>query len=194
MNIIEFIRNLWKRLFGRTPMAESTIQRKEVQFANEKFLPEIVRLLNEGHTITLPLRGFSMRPFLEDNRDKALFTKPTNPKVGDPVLAEIEPGHFVMHRIIAIDGNAVTLRGDGNLNDEHCLLQNVCGAVIGFYRKGRTRLDRTDGWKWKCYSFVWMRLYPIRRYLLAFYRRIWIKLPFHHAAPETHHSVQKSTK
>ena len=134
MNIIEFIRNLWKRLFGRTPMAESTIQRKEVQFANEKFLPEIVRLLNEGHTITLPLRGFSMRPFLEDNRDKALFTKPTNPKVGDPVLAEIEPGHFVMHRIIAIDGNAVTLRGDGNLNDEHCLLQNVCGAVIGFLR------------------------------------------------------------
>lgn len=119
MNIIEFIRNLRKRLFGRTPMAESTIQRKEVQFANEKFLPEIVRLLNEGHTITLPLRGFSMRPFLEDNRDKALFTKPTNPKVGDPVLAEIEPGHFVMHRIIAIDGNAVTLRGDGNLNDEH---------------------------------------------------------------------------
>ena len=46
----------------------------ELQFPNAELLPEIVKMLNEGHTITLRLRGFSMRPFLEDNRDKALFT------------------------------------------------------------------------------------------------------------------------
>ena len=63
----------------------------ELQFPNAELLPEIVKMLNEGHTITLRLRGFSMRPFLEDNRDKALFTKPIleNLKVGDPVLAEL---------------------------------------------------------------------------------------------------------
>ena len=62
----------------------------EIQFSNAEFIPEIVRLLKEGHTVTLNLKGFSMRPFLEDNRDKALLTKPLNPKVGDAVLAEIE--------------------------------------------------------------------------------------------------------
>ena len=67
----------------------------EIQFSNAEFIPEIVRLLKEGHTVTLNLKGFSMRPFLEDNRDKALLTKPLNPKVGDAVLAEIEPGHFI---------------------------------------------------------------------------------------------------
>ena len=53
--------------------------------------------LGEGHTVTLPLRGRSMRPFLEDGRDKALLeaVKET-PKVGDTVLAEIHPGHFVL--------------------------------------------------------------------------------------------------
>lgn len=157
-------------------MQQSHLKVREIKLSNAEFLPEIVKLMDEGHTVTLRLRGFSMRPFLEDNRDKALMTKATNPKVGDPVLAEVDPKHFVLHRIIAIDGDHVTLRGDGNLNDEHCTLADVKGTVIGFYRKGRTTLDRPDGWKWRTYSFFWMRLYPVRRYLLAFYRRIWLKL------------------
>ena len=139
-------------------------------------LPEIVKLMDEGHTVTIRLRGFSMRPFLEDNRDKALLTKAINPKVGDPVLAETQPGVYVLHRIVSIDGAHVVLRGDGNLLCEHCQISDVKGAVVGFYRKGRTTLDRTDGRKWRVYSYLWTRLYPIRRWLLAFYRRIWIPL------------------
>lgn len=149
---------------------------QEVQFPNVILLPEIVKMLNEGHTVTLRLKGFSMRPFLEDGRDKALLTKPVNPKVGDPVLAEIEPKHFVLHRIISIQGDDVVLRGDGNLGTEQCKLKDIQGAVIGFYRKGRETLDRTDGLKWRIYSWFWTRLFPIRRYLLAFYRRIWLRL------------------
>lgn len=148
---------------------------KEIQFENAKFLPEVVKMLNEGHTVTLRLKGFSMRPFLEDNRDKALLKKVNAPKVGDPVLAEISPGHFVLHRIIAMSQDEVVLRGDGNLNTETCRTQDIVGAVEGFYRKGRNTLDRTDGRKWRFYSFFWTRLYPIRRYLLAFYRRIWLR-------------------
>jgi hypothetical protein len=157
-------------------MLQGDLKIVEVQFPNAKLLPEIVRMLDEGHTVTLRLRGFSMRPFLEDNRDKALFTKPINPKVGDPVLAEIGKNHFVLHRIIAIEGQQVTLRGDGNLGTEHCRLQDVRGAVIGFYRKNHTYLDRTDGRKWRTYSYIWTCLYPIRRYLLGVYRRLWIPL------------------
>ena len=152
------------------------IKINEVQFPNAILLPEIVKMLNEGHTVTLRLKGFSMRPFLEDGRDKALLTKPVNPKVGDPVLAEVGPKHFVLHRIISIQGDDVVLRGDGNLGTEQCKLKDVQGAVIGFYRKGREALDRTDGLKWRIYSWFWTRLFPIRRYLLAFYRRIWLKL------------------
>ena len=152
------------------------IKMNEVQFPNAILLPEIVKMLNEGHTVTLRLKGFSMRPFLEDGRDKALLTKPVDPKVGDPVLAEVGPKHFVLHRIISIQGDDVVLRGDGNLGTEQCKLKDVQGAVIGFYRKGRETLDRTDGLKWRTYSWFWTRLFPIRRYLLAFYRHIWLKL------------------
>lgn len=157
-------------------MPQSHSKITEVQFANAELLPHVVQLLGEGHTVTLRLKGFSMRPFLEDERDKALLVKPETPKLYDPVLAEVTPGTYVLHRIVSIDGNHVTLRGDGNLNVEHCELQNIVGGVVGFYRKGRKKMDRTDGRKWKTYSWLWVRLYPIRRYLLGIYRRIWIPL------------------
>lgn len=135
---------------------------------NSILLPFVVSELeqNPGKTITLPLRGRSMRPFLEDDRDKALLTLATHPRVGDAVLAEISEKRYVLHRIIAIDGKQVTLRGDGNLSDEHCRLCDIKAIALGFYRKGRSRLDSTQGRKWRIYSWWWMRLYPIRRYLL----------------------------
>ena len=138
------------------------------QMPNEQFLPFVIAELEavEGKTVTLPLRGRSMRPFLEDGRDKALLTATKDIKIGDAVLAEISKGHFVLHRIVDIDGDQVTLRGDGNLNDEHCRRADVKATVLGFYRKGRKTLDSTSGPKWLTYSWLWMRLYPIRRYLL----------------------------
>lgn len=143
---------------------------KKVEVDNKLFIPEVIRMLDEGHTVTIGLRGFSMRPFLEDRRDEALLRKPASINVGDAVLAEVAPGRYVLHRIIAIDGDRITLRGDGNLSEERCLRSNIHGYAEGFYRKGRTRIDYTSGRKWRAYSYVWTRLYPIRRYLLFAYR------------------------
>lgn len=144
--------------------------------ANAVLLPEVIAAIERGHTVTLPLRGYSMRPFLEDGRDKALLGAVKEPRVGDAVLAEISAKRYVLHRIIAIDGQRVTLRGDGNLTDEHCSLKDIKALAIGFYRKGRSKADMTNGRKWRIYSWFWIRLFPVRRYLLAFYRRIWIKI------------------
>ncbi len=148
------------------PQDTHTDRIKTLQMANALLLPEVVRLLEEGHTVTLPLRGFSMRPFLEDGRDKALLKLPEAIRVGDAVLAEIAPGHFVLHRIVDITGECVTLRGDGNLGIEQCRLSDVRATAIGFYRKGRETLDSTSSLKWRVYSWWWTRLLPLRRYLL----------------------------
>jgi len=134
--------------------------------ANSQFLPQMVSLLKEGHTATLSLRGRSMRPFLEDGRDKAVLKIADHYDVGDVVLAEISKGCFVLHRIIAINGEEVTLRGDGNLNDENCMMTDIQAIAIGFYRKGCNKLESTTGRKWRIYSWWWTRLYPIRRYVL----------------------------
>ncbi len=148
---------------------------KQKTFSNAQLLPEVVKMLNEGHTVTLPLKGYSMRPFLENGRDKALLIKVQHLKKGDPVLAEVRRGHYVLHRIVAIHSNRVVLCGDGNLANEYCRQEDVRASVIGFYRKGRTTLDRIDGCKWRIYSMIWVNLRPFRRILLGVYRRFWIK-------------------
>ena len=71
---------------------------------NSIIIPEVARLVNEGKSVTLPLRGYSMRPYLEDQRDKGLLVKPKEPlKVGDVILAEIEPQRYALHRIVKIE-------------------------------------------------------------------------------------------
>ena len=105
---------------------------RTIEIPNAILIPEIIKYLEQGHTVTLPLKGFSMRPFLESNRDMALLTSPKNIKVGDPVLAEIAPKQYVLHRIININGEYVTLLGDGNLTPEHCLLSNIKASIDGF--------------------------------------------------------------
>lgn len=141
-------------------------------FSNSQFLPEVIKLLNEGHTVTLPLRGYSMRPFLEDGRDKALLSLPEQLAVGDVVLAENYPGHYVLHRLIVLTDTKVVLRGDGNIGTETCRPADIKAKALGFYRKGRNTLDSTTGRKWRIYSFLWTRLFPLRRYLLYGWRII----------------------
>lgn len=142
------------------------------QFSNAQLIPHFVELLNQGHTVTFKLRGFSMRPFLEDGRDCAILSKHITVHRGDAVLAEISPGRYVLHRIVNIDGDKVTLRGDGNLNTEQCSLADIRGIATAFYRKGRSTPDYTSGRKWRIYSAIWTRLLPIRRYLLFIYRKV----------------------
>ena len=136
---------------------------------NDVFLPLVIDELRQhpGKTATINLRGRSMRPFLEDGRDKAILQLADGHcRKGDAVLAELQPGHFVLHRIVRIEGDAVTLRGDGNLATEHCRLADIRAKAVGFLRKNRTKADLVTGRKWRIYSWLWTRLLPIRRYLL----------------------------
>lgn len=154
---------------------------KTIALPNALFIPEIKRAIDEGHTTTFRVRGYSMRLFLEDRRDKVVLAPCKEVKVGDVVLAEIQKDKYVLHRVIQKEGEHLTLMGDGNVyGTETCNTSNVIGIAIGFLRKERDVMDTTDGKKWKIYSFFWLRLKPIRRYILAFYRRIWIKIfPIH---------------
>lgn len=145
------------------------------QMPNEEFIPFAIDVLNShpGKTITLPLKGRSMRPFLEDQRgDRALLRAETTYRKGDAVLAEVAPRRFVLHRIVAIDGQQVTLRGDGNLATEQCTLSDIKAKAIAFYRKDSDKPVSTDGWQWRLYSALWTRLLPLRRYLLYIYNHL----------------------
>ena len=89
--------------------------------------------------------------------------------VGDAVLAEIAPGKYVFHRIIAIEGDRVTLKGDGNVQGtEECRLENVAASTLALIRKGKRYLPQGRAWRW--YSALWPQWPLARRVLLKLYR------------------------
>ena len=122
---------------------------------NEILLPEVARLIKEGHTVTITVRGNSMNPFLVDRRDRVTLGDFTTEQLqpGVAVLARDLTERIVFHRIIRRNGNILILQGDGNL-----------------MRKDKRYT--ADGKVWKLYSYWWMKLNPARRWLLALFRRI----------------------
>ena len=151
---------------------------KTLVIPNDIIIPEIKRIIDEGRPVTFRVRGYSMRPFLEDCRDKVLL-EPCRKSVkrGDVLLVEDHPSHYVLHRVIKVDGRNITLKGDGNVRGtETCKTENLIAIATGFQRKGRSEIDSVEGWKWKTYSFIWMHTTLLRRVMLAVYRRLWLKI------------------
>lgn len=152
---------------------------KNIKIPNNILIPDIKNKITQYGNATIRVYGYSMRIFLENGRDKVTLTRPEIDKLqkGDVVLAEIAPQLYVLHRIIRRNGNHLTLMGDGNVQGtEECDVNSVIGIATAFYRKNREKPDLATSKKWKIYSRVWLTLTPIRRWILAFYRHIWLKI------------------
>ena len=156
-------------------MPPSVLKMKTIEIPNEILIPKVKEVIERGATATLRVKGYSMRIFLDNGRDLVTLKAPQRDALrpGDVVLAEYKPQQYVLHRIIKRFGNQLILKGDGNVRGtESCTTDDVVGIVTHFYRKGRTTPESVEGWKWKTYSKIWLALSPIRRYILAIYRRI----------------------
>ncbi|MDD3108421.1 MAG: S24/S26 family peptidase [Alistipes sp.] len=138
---------------------------------NHVLLPEVEQMLSEGMSVTLKVKGNSMLPFIVGDRDSVVLVRSEHWRRDDVVLARPNGDRYVLHRILRIHGDEVTLRGDGNLREwEQCRRSDLCGKVIRIERNGRS-VD-TDSLSERCCVRLWQLLYPLRRYLLAAYRRM----------------------
>lgn len=140
---------------------------------NKVLLPEVERILKAGSCVTLRTKGGSMLPFMHGGRDSIVLTGKFSPNIGDIVFARISDGYYVVHRIRKINGNIITLMGDGNLKGvEVCRMEDLCGKVITIVRNGKHINPYASSERWK--ANVWHKLLPVRKYLLAVYRRLFL--------------------
>ena len=136
-------------------------------FPNALLLGEVAAVLNEGRDAIIIPTGNSMLPCIQGGVDRVMLHKAPDVAVGDIVLVCID-GRYLLHRVVARDGEALTLMGDGNIRgQEHCRCADVIGSAVQVIRPdGNTR---TPG-----KARLWRALLPVRRYLLAFYKRVLI--------------------
>ena len=132
---------------------------------NEILLGEVAAVLREGREAVITPTGNSMLPFIRNGRDRVVLRAFPDLAVGDIVLACFD-GHYILHRVVACDGEAVTLMGDGNLiGTERGPRAAVIGTVTGIIRPSGRRVRPGKG-------RLWRALKPVRRYLLAIYKRL----------------------
>lgn len=140
------------------------------QVEQNKLFEEMRSLLVQGCQVQLRVRGRSMRPMLEHERD--LVTLQQEPAQtygqGDVVLAYTSDERWVLHRIVQCDDTCCFLQGDGNVGQqEQCLRTDILGRVVYFERKSKKYA--VCHVFWRVYARLWQCLAFVRRPLLLGY-------------------------
>jgi signal peptidase I len=137
---------------------------------NKPFFDEIEEIISRGNTVTLKVKGGSMRPYLRNEKDIVVLSpfRPVNLKQGAIVLFRYHNKHL-LHRIIEIENDTLIIQGDGVYRGyEKALRSDVIGIVHYIIRPDGKPVSTGNYFSlvyWRCWRF----LRPLRRYLLGVY-------------------------
>ena len=128
--------------------------------ANRELFSIVRDTLLEGSTVRVTVKGESMLPFLRSG--STITLRPVQDEdIRKYNIVMADAGNsFVVHRIIEVGEQYITLLGDGNyLGTERVERDKICGVV-----------DCTPLHLFLAKIWLWLR--PVRRYPLAIFRRI----------------------
>ena len=156
------------------------MEHKEVKtLPNNDVIAGVITALETVPRVILPVRGISMLPFIIGDLDSVELVKPQLVEVGDVVLAWINNSRYVVHRVIKIDGDNVQLMGDGNLSaNEFCKISDVVAKAEYVVSPSGRRAYLYSPWRVRASRF-WWKIKPVRRWILAIYRRTILKYKIH---------------
>jgi len=145
------------------------MEAKYRKFSTHELLPVAYEMIQSGRKVVIPVTGNSMRPLIAGNRDKVILDRAKRLKRGDVILFRNRYGDYILHRIYSVKNNRYKtigdycLKGDGFVEPE-CIL----GVATAFIRKGKTISCSSPLWRF--YTFIWLALLPVRKYLIALYK------------------------
>lgn len=140
--------------------------------APEAAMERITALLEQTEPVPLVITGNSMYPFLHHGRDTVYLQNVRGPlKKGDMVLYRRGNGQYILHRIVSVRGQRLTLLGDNQVNPEPGIGPEQVLAVVSAVRRNGKLLRPGDP-VWNFYGKAWLGMIALRPYLTAIYRRL----------------------
>ena len=123
---------------------------KKRTIPNEMFFATVEEMIGEGRSVEMTVKGFSMRPFLRNERDVVVLS-PVGEKVlqrGMVVLFRYG-GRHILHRIRKTDGERLLIEGDGNYRSvEVATKEDVVAYVSEVRLENGKKLQYNDlGWR-----------------------------------------------
>ena len=134
--------------------------------------PVIRKVLAEGGVFPFYPKGTSMEPTIHQGTDQVLLKAlPEKLKKYQIILYKRKNGAFVLHRIVRVGKDSVTMRGDNQFYTEPRIRrEQMIGMVCGLKTpKGEINTESIAFW---LKSAIWVETVGIRRILLAVRRRI----------------------
>ena len=133
------------------------------------FMEKFLLLIDAGETLSLPVLGNSMSPFLVHRRDTVYLKKPDRPlKAGDIVLYRRKNGSYILHRIHSVKNGRFTMVGDAHTVLEPDIEEHPIRAIaVRACRKGVIEIPGSFWWEF--FARIWIRSVPLRPGLRRIY-------------------------
>lgn len=128
--------------------------------SNRELFTIVRDTLLEGKTVRVSVKGESMLPFFRSGSTITLRPAKAEDIRKYAVVMADAGDSFVVHRIIEVSEEYVTLLGDGNYNGTERVARE---KIYGVVDCSATHLF---------FAKIWLWLRPVRRYPLAIFRRI----------------------
>ena len=159
--MVDKCQKLYKRLFD-----------KPLSIPVELFFKEVKILLDEGKQVRIPVRGKSMRPFLQ-NGDTVMLTPAQKRPIhwGDIVLANVAMRGIVLHRVVFRQKEKLWLMGDAHSRQKEQTIKDDIWAVATIAsRKGKQW--KLDSFGQHCLMMIWFLMIPFRGKIIRIFDRL----------------------
>lgn len=145
-----------------------------LELSNELFFAEVEQLISQGESVTITIKGNSMRPWLQNSKHKVIV-KPLADSIlqcGDIALFRYK-GKHILHRVVKIENDKITFSGDGNIGIKEQASKDDIIALVESIITPSGRVIECNSNEWKTKSKLWLALPQFaRRIILGILRRL----------------------
>lgn len=139
---------------------------------NDEFFAQVLSRLDEGLTATIPVKGYSMLPFIRGSKDLVVLEKATGDIVKDDIVLFHYGGRYVMHRVLSAADGHFDIQGDGVWRGhEYPRREQILAKATAILRAGKKSVDPYSPRQLRLVH-AWQRLGRLRRYILFIYRHL----------------------
>jgi signal peptidase I len=105
---------------------------------NALFFATVEEVISEGRSVEMTVKGFSMRPLLRNGRDVVTLSPVAESDLREGMVVLFRHnGNYVLHRIRKIEGQRLTIEGDGNYRLREEAQRGDVVALVSRVQKGR---------------------------------------------------------
>ena len=141
---------------------------------NNAFFENVEQMLSEGNNVEFRCFGRSMQPYLRGDGSEVIVASPFLPEElipGTIVLFRYH-GKYLCHRIVDRKENKLLIQGDGVVKKQERITVSEVMGIVRIIIRNNKKTESTQSKAAQRYWRCWLRLSPIRRYLLLVYRMI----------------------